>query len=461
MHANHGAGPIAVLMASVLLLHPARAEEPDKAFETLFGKEAAQASATPDTKDDAALAAKLLKGAGVATADPALAALLCTKAYEFGIKNAAGYATAIEAASLLARSVPDQEADCQEKILAVRQLGYRHATSPEEKRKAGESLVKQQMRVAEQRVAAGKFKEAAGLLRQAQSIDSAIQGDCKEEILAASKFAESRQHIVARIEQAKAKLQATPDDTTAAAELQRLYLVELDNPRQAAEYAKLAADETTRRLVLVAGMDVANLPEKACFELGKWYGQLADGATPAARIRMLSRARTYYGQFLVLHPARDGSYAAAQVGLAKVSAELEKTLPPKSPAEIVVEARIDGNSELWVTPTGIYWKNLDRESKPGRYDGKSEPTYVNGKEWMPEWGKPDQEGGADLSQSYALPIGKADYRFELIAVGSQRGGQGIEERDPVEVRTQEASMVIRIPDHQPGGRWYRFRLYRP
>ncbi|MCX5656219.1 MAG: hypothetical protein NTY65_16400, partial [Planctomycetota bacterium] len=343
----------------LLTVESLAAEDPEKAFESAFGQEARQVSATPFTKDDAAFAVKLLQTAKMIKEDPALVAVMYEKTYEFGAKNPAGYEAAIEAAGLLAELVPQRKGEWRENALALCQLDYRSlAKGPDEKKKSGERLVKQMMLVAEQRLAAGKSSEAAGLYRQASSVDSAIQGDHKEQIQAAQRFAETRQPILSQVEQAKARLQAKPDDKVAAADLVRLYLVELDNPQEAASYTDTAGDEAMKKYVLVAGMNVENLPENGCLELAKWYASLVDGATVPAKPRMLGRAMTYYERYLEVHTAQDAGHAAAKMGLDRVTAELEKLCPTKFLKEIVVEALVDGDSEFWITPKSVYWKEL-------------------------------------------------------------------------------------------------------
>jgi len=74
----------------------------DKDFEMLFGPEAAKVAATPDGRDDAAFAEKVLAVARTADKTPPLQAMLCEKAYEYGMRHAAGCATA--AAALRNRS---------------------------------------------------------------------------------------------------------------------------------------------------------------------------------------------------------------------------------------------------------------------------------------------------------------------------------------------------------------------
>jgi hypothetical protein len=159
----------------------------------------------------------------------------------------------------------------------------------------------------------------------------------------------------------------------------------------------------------------------------------------------------------------------ALTGLAKARVEqrieqMKKSLlaasgGPAELRELVVEALIDGDSELWITQKGIYWKELG-VAKPGRHDGRSEPTLVNGVKWFPQWGKPREERGFDTSALLPLPINDAKFAFEVIAVSVRPDRKEIERRDPVTIRTVKDAQVISIPDHQSGAMWYTIRLFR-
>jgi len=148
---------------------------------------------------------------------------------------------------------------------------------------------------------------------------------------------------------------------------------------------------------------------------------------------------------------------------------------------VEIEAMIDGNTELWVTRHGIQWKHLGGAAKVGRHVGHDEPTWVNGKPWKPSWGKPDGHRAADRTHIYPLDIGPIhDLRLELVAIGLQRGAEGIERRSPItthHARTVKTSpdpgpngnamgqvvaqaVVFTFPDPEGGHRWYRFRLTR-
>jgi hypothetical protein len=147
-------------------------------------------------------------------------------------------------------------------------------------------------------------------------------------------------------------------------------------------------------------------------------------------------------------------------------AEVEHKGDAGTQNQIVVEALIDGNSELHVTPTGIYWKHLGSMSKPGMHSRNNLPTYVNHTAWMPEWGRPASTSAADQSKPYPLNLGKLGFSVETLAVGGGDNDktpdkiQGIEPRDPVFIVDRDQEQVVSIPDRQFGAKWYRIRIYR-
>jgi hypothetical protein len=57
---------------------------------------------------------------------------------------------------------------------------------------------------------------------------------------------------------------------------------------------------------------------------------------------------------------------------------------------MAIEGFVDGPSTLHIRKDGIYWEN-GQNAKPGLM---KEPTYVNGKEWMPKWTNAAQERGS-------------------------------------------------------------------
>ncbi len=140
---------------------------------------------------------------------------------------------------------------------------------------------------------------------------------------------------------------------------------------------------------------------------------------------------------------------------------------PSAIKTVTVDALIDGNSELWVTPTGMYWKSLGGAAKPGLHEGANAQTYINSAAWTPVWKIPENQNAADVSEPYALALGAPlNFAVQIVAIGGNPGVKdfasvtGVEQRDPVTIRSEGMNQVVSIPDTQNGSKWYRLKLTR-
>lgn len=123
----------------------------------------------------------------------------------------------------------------------------------------------------------------------------------------------------------------------------------------------------------------------------------------------------------------------------------------------VIEAYIDGPSELRIRTDGIYWVN-GRNAKPGKHEGHNFPTYVGQEAWLPVWPHPESRG-KDTSEPHAMKVSDPGHlEFKLLMVGKERDSTGIEKRDEIKVAVVGQELSILIPDKQSGARWYRFAL---
>jgi hypothetical protein len=146
-----------------------------------------------------------------------------------------------------------------------------------------------------------------------------------------------------------------------------------------------------------------------------------------------------------------------------VKAQIEK-LPVKpedagasSATELIVQALIDGEMELHVTPAGLYWKwlgVLGSSVKTGDSGVMNEPVFVNGQSWKLTWDPPVVNVSAKTAL-LPLKVGPVEnLKVELVAVGPRRTASGVESRDPIRSRVTSGEFVVAIPDSQPGSRWY-------
>jgi len=148
----------------------------------------------------------------------------------------------------------------------------------------------------------------------------------------------------------------------------------------------------------------------------------------------------------------------------KENAFIQRTATLRSgeaPKEVIVQALIDGSTELRITAEGIYWAILGGVAKPGRHQGADEPTYVNGSAWRPRYEENRQDRGTDTSAVYRMPLFPEMMKFELLAVGPEKDSNGVERRSPISERRSDKDYVLTIPDNDGGSRWYKIRLYYP
>ena len=139
---------------------------------------------------------------------------------------------------------------------------------------------------------------------------------------------------------------------------------------------------------------------------------------------------------------------------------MESLQTDAGPRSIEIEVLVDGSDELHATDSGIYWVSYGA-AKPGRHKGLDEPTYVNGKEWNPNWEEDRKDRGRDASAAYRLAIIPEILHFELLAIGSDRDAREIENRSEVVAKYEEDEerFTVNISDSQGGSRWYRFKLF--
>jgi len=130
----------------------------------------------------------------------------------------------------------------------------------------------------------------------------------------------------------EALIQRNPENTAAREKLVRLYLVDRDDPAEAARHLQGVKDKSLRKYVPAVAKGVEAAPELACMELGEWYRGLGEVAAPGAQAAMFARAKAYYERFLSLHTPDDLHRTQATLALKEIQAALEKSggPPPKS-----------------------------------------------------------------------------------------------------------------------------------
>ena len=287
--------------------------DPKDQFEQLYGDEARKVQATADTKDDAAMAEKLLTGAKALKDDPAFALYVLEKAYELGMKNVAGAATAIEAATLAANKTPDRKKEWMDKALAAAKMQYDKAATAD-RAKAADAYLDTCLGIADSQMVARKYADAAEAYRNAARVGGDLKLPKAADAQSGASLANARVQAEKKLAEPLRKLKEDPKNAAVAKTLAMLYLAELDDPAEAAKYAEVAADEPMRAHLPDAAKPVKALSEDACLDLGNWYKSLTAAAEVGAlgHFTMCQHAKACYGQFLETHAKSDGDRLKAQ-----------------------------------------------------------------------------------------------------------------------------------------------------
>ena len=90
--------------------------------------------------------------------------------------------------------------------------------------------------------------------------------------------------------------------------------------------------------------------------------------------------------------------------------------------------------------------------KPGKMDGRNEPTLINGAKWFPVWSSVGDHG-PDRSEVFAMRIPtSADYTIASAIVND------VDVRSAISLRREEGEFLLSIPDPTPGARRYTIVL---
>ncbi len=396
--AMHFLGVVCVTVA--VLPVAVRAVETDDAVEALkaiYGADLKRVKATADTGDDVDLAARLLAAAKKATDQPEFVAVLCEKACDLAGDSPKGIPTAVEALDLLARTVPDKAAACAARMVAMRQKQF-DMSRGDERPEVAEALIDALLAAADAKIESGALSEAAVFLVRARNVARAVTSPRQAELETRAKTLTQRMAATRKINDLKALIEKNPQNVGAREGLVRLYLVDLDDPAEAARHLEGVKDKALRKYVPAAAKGVKAPPELACLQLGDWYRDLASKAPPHAKPVMYARAKAYLERFLKIHTAEDLGRTRATLTLEKIeqaTAKLAaaKATPTPSRPRTTAKAASKGG-----------WINLLALVDPAK-------DSISGK-WEARRGS--LTGSADKPSSIAIPVTvEASYRLSV------------------------------------------------
>ena len=331
------------MIGAVLAPVVALAETPEQAYQTIFGDEDHKVSASANSKGSAEFAAKLLMAVDKVIESRDLKVYVCQKAYEFGMKDRAGVASAIDAAERLVKLDPDHKDAALDKRLKAYDRQQQLAWGPE-KRLDGFILAQVTKELAQSRLEAGQSAEAIRLCQRAILIIGA-RSPYAQSVNLLIKSAKAQEVVEKEIAGLETGDKPGPAPAAAAKKkLMMLYLLEMDNPAKAAKVLDDAGAEAEfKSNVPLAAMPPDKLDEEDCWKLAQWYRKLKPLSRGAGQAKALRRSIAYYRQFQRQHEDKDARATAAEVEMAQVVRELAVLEPS---ADGTLYANCDDDFEL-------------------------------------------------------------------------------------------------------------------
>ncbi len=359
---------VAVLMSQYSGALGADAEED---YRAIFGSQADKVAASATTADDVEFAEKLIEAAGNASDSPELQIILCRKAYEYGVRNPAGYDTAMGAVKMLLEIAPDRFEKWKEKELAIFHLRYRSAGDDNRDQEASR-YISALGDMGDAKTRSGKYKEALEYYTKALQVAASI----KSPLRASFRRKARRMNEVLR-QQSRAKalermLRKNPDKTAVRRTLVMIYVVELDRPQQASEHLGSELDEVLRSYVPLAAKDIGEISQAGRLELAKWYESLVEEGSRYGKVNVLNRAASYYRRYIEQAKKKDAGYLQAKAGLDRVEDELIRLGGGARAVELLKGATVAMSFEkgtFFKREEQIYTRDLSSRDNHGQVHG--------------------------------------------------------------------------------------------
>ncbi|MBI1373890.1 MAG: hypothetical protein GC159_14300 [Phycisphaera sp.] len=312
-----------VAMCILIYAQPASAAgQADELFNSLYGDSYKSAAASSSPNDDVTLAAQLLEAATTSASEhPDLLKLLCEKAVELGKKDPSGYASAISALNLLIEKFPNDSFKYKPQVVELYQAWFIRSRG-DEKKLVGQALLQQLITQANNEREKKLFDEADKTYRRSLAVASAVDNDARKSVMDALQSLREERDIYDSIDKAKAVLQLNPDDAASKKALLQAYLVDLDDPTEAAKYAD--ADPKAKAMLPLMTGDVEVLSPLAWLDLADWQSELA-GTTKSdiSKAKLLSHSLSNYQKFLAEHQDKDLSRTKAELASQKIEGSLK------------------------------------------------------------------------------------------------------------------------------------------
>lgn len=301
--------PRLCVIATVLIAGLSHAAPPDELFDQLYGRQYRSAVASSDTTDNVVLARELMAAAR-ASEDADTIVLLTEKVYELVGTNADGLALAVEAMQLQADTSDDKAPQARARLVELLPRHYATATG-EAKTEAGSLLVDLLIAGVERHLEAGEADEAMRMVRRAAYVTRGLPENVQQDVKALQERVAHLRRVHLQIDTLKQRIERTPDNTALIDQLALLYLLDLEDPAKAAEFAEVVSKPLGEKLKLAA-QPTDELSLDQLIEMGEWYPSLSPQAAKETRPALHRRALAYLQTYLDRDPPKDLRYTKVE-----------------------------------------------------------------------------------------------------------------------------------------------------
>lgn len=339
------------------------AEDAGALYARGFGDRDAAVRAAHSPTLSSAFAQELFDSADQVKDDPAYQTVLLNKAYEFGMLYPDGLGTAVEAMEKLIQSQPETKEGADQKLLAA--MAKRcHISIGEQRRAATDEYVAKALEIADDLTTAGKYEAAITVCGKAK-LTAAAFPQSRADLAAGLQRTRDVEGVARHAQELKATLAASPNDTAAAREIVRLFVLDLDDPEQAVPWLEATGDPRLKQVVPLAARDVEELSEAESLQLADWYHTQVHKSSRRASYTAWTRARAAYQHFLDLHPRQDADRLNARRAIEDANAALAE-LPNAASSQRIINLLPSIDLERDVIRG---WGHLARKNGGLAYDG--------------------------------------------------------------------------------------------
>lgn len=314
----------------ILLSVTVRANDAQQTFDGLFGAKLKQVKASVDRDDDVALAKQFIDTAQQTKGTPELAAILYREA--FGLTRVCEPAVALKAMRILAANSQGDQEEANERIIELLTAMSRTGDAASRNRAADEliTIYTQEGDAARDR---NDMSKATVAYRKALILAAQRRHASANALRDRIKEAGDRVRTIRQVEQMEQSLLRDANNQSALKELTLMYLLDLQQPSNAARYVRRIKDESLKATLQLALKDEATLIAAESLSLGEAYAAIMKQSEKQRELVAGAYAVYHLRRFLTLESKAGLPRTKAEILIKQINSKIDVsrvTLPSKT-----------------------------------------------------------------------------------------------------------------------------------